>query len=174
MSCGFLMRAVAWAAASLRGRCSLRNGSALATLPSRPWYTEDGHPMRFALPPRLHRHRHEAIAIVIAIIGLGMFIGDSILGPLISYKPGEAPVADNSQALSFEAMVARPDPFPYRTPTPQFDVSGSPHYAAIARQKALAALGDGRSEDATTEFPDKSQYARRHWRYRVPDRHRVY
>ena len=38
-------------------------------------------------------------------------------------------------------MVARPDPMPYRAPTPSFDLSGPPNYAAAAKEKAQAELG---------------------------------
>jgi hypothetical protein len=129
--------------------------------------------MHFALPPRWHRHRHEAVAVAIAVVGVGMFIGDSIIGPLISHQPGD-PAADSSRALGFEAMMKRPDPFALRTPTPEFDVSGAPHYAAAARQKALAALGEAPDADAAPDAADDSRHGRRHRRTRMPDRHRVY
>ena len=38
-------------------------------------------------------------------------------------------------------LVARPNPMPYRAPTPVFDTSGQPSYAAAAKQKAQAEAG---------------------------------
>ena len=50
-------------------------------------------------------------------------------------------------------MVARPDPLPFRTPTPVFDVSGPPDYAAAAKEKAQAELGGQVDPEAVAETP---------------------
>jgi len=42
--------------------------------------------------------------------------------------------ASSSEPLAVE----KPNPFPYRTPTPNFGNAGPPSYAAIARNKARA------------------------------------
>ncbi len=122
------------------------------------------------LPPQLRQNRHEAIAVAIAAIGVGMFIGNSIIGPLVSRQIAE-PAAASSEPLSFEAMVARPDPFPYRTPTPTFETSGVPHYAAAAKEKAQAEVnGQASAADDRSPWEEQSRSRRSHWRYRVPDR----
>jgi hypothetical protein len=72
-------------------------------------------------------------------------------------------------------MAALPDPFPYRTPTPAFDASGAPGYAAAAKEKAQAELGGQPSaEDASRDAyaSDQTGSVRRApSRYRTPDRH---
>ena len=131
--------------------------------------------MRFALPPELHRHRHEAVAVAIAAIGVGMFIGTSLIGPLVSSGSVERP-PEVSSKTSFETMTALPDPFPYRTPTPTFDVSGGPSYAATAKEKAQAELGGAPSADDAwrdTYGSDQTGTIRRsRVHYPVQDRHR--
>jgi hypothetical protein len=130
----------------------------------------------FTLPPELHRHRHEAVAVAIAAIGVGMFIGTSLIGPLVSNGSVERPTEISSKP-SFEAMTALPDPLPYRTPTPAFEVSGAPSYAAAAKEKAQAELGGQPSAD---EDASRDAYAsdatgsirRTRGRYPVQDRHR--
>jgi hypothetical protein len=124
--------------------------------------------MRFALPPEFHQHRHEAVAVAIVAIGVGMFIGSSIIGPLMSHDSADRP-AETLGRATFESMMARPDPFPYRTPTPAFDVSGTPNYAAAAKDKAQAERGGPTSDDDAWQAPSKTSPGPR-WRYRVPDR----
>ena len=80
--------------------------------------------------------RHEAVAIAIAAIGVGMFIGTWVIGPAIPQGNIER-AAETTGAPSFEEMVSRPDPDPYRSATPQFDMSGAPKYGEAARQAAL-------------------------------------
>jgi hypothetical protein len=125
--------------------------------------------MRFALPPEYQQYRHEAVAVAIAAIGVGMFIGTSIIGPLVSHDSSGRP-ADLSAHTSFEAMMALPDPLPFRTPTPVFDVSGAPDYAAAAKEKAQAELGGQPSADDEGQASDQPGRGRSHWRYRLPDR----
>jgi hypothetical protein len=132
--------------------------------------------MRFALPPELHRHRHEAVAVAIAAIGVGMFIGTSLIGPLVSTDSAERPTEVSSKT-SYETMTALPDPFPYRTPTPAFDVSGAPSYAAAAKEKAQAEVGGAPSADEDawrdTNASDQTGTIRRaRGRYPMQDRHR--
>lgn len=123
------------------------------------------------LPPQLHQHRHEAVAIAIAAIGVGMAIGTWVIGPLVSRDSTDR-LVDVSDRPSFEEMAARPDPFPYRTATPEFDKSGAPNYAAAAKEKAQAELGGQPSEDdAWQNFERRDRgRGRSNWRYRVPDR----
>lgn len=127
--------------------------------------------MRLALPPELHQHRHEAVAVAIAAISVGMFIGTWVIGPAISYDSAGRAV-EQSETLSFQAMLSRPDPFPFRTPTPAFDVSGPPSYAATARERAQTELGGEPSADDPWQSPVDQPRSRSRYRYPVPDRHR--
>ena len=127
--------------------------------------------MRFTVPPKVRQHRQEAGAIAIAAIGIGMFIGSSLIGPLVSHDDVDRP-AEVSAATSFEAMTALPDPFPFRTPTPAFDVTGAPSYAAAAKEKAQAELGGQPSADGDWQAQDRApEMQSRRGRYRLPDRH---
>ena len=121
------------------------------------------------LPPHDHEHRHEAVAIAIAAIGVGMAIGTWVIGPLVTRGSADRH-ADMSGRASFEEMTARPDPFPYRTPTPEFDMSGAPSYAAAAKEKALAELGGQPSDDDAWQAENQTGRHRSNWRYRLPDR----
>ena len=125
--------------------------------------------MRFALPPEFHQHRHEAVAVAIAAIGVGMFIGTSIIGPLLSRGSTDRP-AEAFGKTTLESMLARPDPFPFRTPTPAFDTSGTPSYAAAAKEKAQTALGGQPADDDAWSAGQPARNDRSRWRYRVPDR----
>jgi hypothetical protein len=125
--------------------------------------------MRFVLPPQFHEHRHEAVAVAIACIGVGMWIGTWVIGPLVT-RGDEARPAALSEPTSFDAMTARPDPFPYRTPTPEFDASGTPSYAAIAKEKAQAELGGQTADDDDWQEENRSHRQPSFRRYRVPDR----
>ena len=73
-------------------------------------------------------------------------------------------------------MLARPDPFPYRTATPVFDSPDQTHYAEAAREKARAEIGVRRVGDPWSELQEQPTEYRGHGRghYRVPDRHAVY
>ena len=129
--------------------------------------------MAWTLPPQLHQHRHEAVAVAIAAIGVGMFIGTWIIGPAVTYETvGRA--AEQTEPMSFHAMLAQPDPSPFRTPTPAFEVSGVPSYAAAAKEKAQAALGGATSaDDGSQQFEQQApSLPRYHRSYGVFDRHR--
>jgi len=100
----------------------------------------------------------EAFAIVVALMAVGMFIGDWVIGPAIStqiFDHSPLPSATRGRA-AIDAMSARPDPSPYRTPTPAFDVPDAPHYGALARQKARAEIGGRRAERGSrSDFPEE-------------------
>src|SRR4051812_50020476 len=72
-------------------------------------------------------YRSEPLMAVMAAVAIGMFVGNWIIGPAITHNHPEAqaPVAQQERT-TFEAMVARPDPMPYRAPTPVFDTAGGP------------------------------------------------
>jgi hypothetical protein len=129
--------------------------------------------MRSLLPPQLHEHRHEAVAVAIAAIGVGMAIGTWVIGPLVSRGDVIRPM-EISERASFEKMAALPDPFPFRTPTPEFDTSGAPNYAAAAKEKALAEVGDQPPDDeGWGEQRSRGNSSRPRGRTRTPDRHSV-
>jgi hypothetical protein len=118
----------------------------------------------------------EAFAIVVALFAVGMFIGNWVIGPAIS-----TPVFDHTplssatrERAALDAMSARPDPSPYRTPTPAFGAPDNPHYGALARQRALAAIGGRRAErNSPSAFPEEARdaFAFAPAQRRVIDRH---
>lgn len=80
----------------------------------------------------------------LALVAVGMFIGHWVIAPAISYGlPDREPLrsATFERHLIDEASK-RPDPFPYRTPTPVFDASGSTNYALMAKQRAQASSSE--------------------------------
>jgi hypothetical protein len=82
---------------------------------------------------------------VMAVVAVGMFIGTWILGPAISSGPTEYAKLRSAteEKARFESAMARPDPSPYRYPTPAFDMSNGPSYGKIAKQRAQAMYGRG-------------------------------
>ena len=119
--------------------------------------------------------RSEPLMAAMAAVAVGMFVGTWILGPALTHHNPEAPApaAQQQERATFEAMVARPDPMPYRAPTPAFDTAGQPSYAAAAKEKAQAELGGQVDPDeATVEAPSYSVRSSR--AARTFDRHRVY
>ena len=123
--------------------------------------------------------RAEPLMAAMAVIAIGMFIGAWVIGPVITHDSADAPA---SQALpsqgktTFDAMVARPDPPPYRAATPAFDMTGPPNYAALAKQKAQAELGGqvADDDDGTAGFMPEAPRRSSSRYYRSLDRHRVY
>src|SRR6476620_1143411 len=107
-------------------------------------------PMRF--PQHLLKasaYRSEPLLAAMAAIAVGMFVGTWIIGPAVTRDSAEAPAPATQQRTTFDDLVARPDPMPYRAPTPVFDTSGAPSYAAAAKQKAQAELGGQTVDDAS-------------------------
>jgi hypothetical protein len=112
-----------------------------------------------------------------AAVAVGMFIGCWVIGPALTHKTGATSQASaKTESLTYEAMLARPDPFPYRSATPAFDSSGPPRYAEAAREKARAEIGGRGADDPWSELQERAMESRSHarWRYRSPDRHAVY
>jgi hypothetical protein len=104
----------------------------------------------------------EAFAIVVALIAAGMFIGNWVIGPAIStdiFEHSALPSATRGRA-TIDAMSARPDPLPYRTPTPAFDTPDAPRYGALAKERAQAEIG-GRSaaRSVQSELPEQARDA---------------
>jgi hypothetical protein len=133
-------------------------------------------PIRFTFQLlRASTIRSEPGMAALAAIAIGMFVGTWVIGPAVTRDTADTlvPAAAQDRA-SFEDMVSRPDPLPYRSATPAFDTSGPPNYGAVARAKAQAELG-GRVVD----FEDRALEPRRESRsplrdYRAFDRHRIY
>ena len=120
--------------------------------------------------------RSEPLMVALAAVAIGMFVGTWVIGPAVTHGSSDAPAPISQERTTFEAMAARPDPMPYRTATPAFDMSGPPNYAAAAKQKALAELGgqsvDGDGSEAAA--PVREPFSFRPSRSRPFDRHRVY
>jgi hypothetical protein len=114
--------------------------------------------------------RAEPLMVAIAAVAIGMFVGTWIVGPMVSSGP-MSKERETETPLSYEQMIARPDPFPYRTPTPVVEQAPT-SYAAAARQRAQSEHGERYAEDS--EAPDPWQERRSRWRASVPDRHAVH
>jgi hypothetical protein len=123
--------------------------------------------------------RSEPYMAAMAVIAVGMFIGAWVIGPAITREP-EAPAAPaqeqaqnqppaQQQPLSYQAMLSRPDPSPYRAPTPNFGSQGAPNYAEAAREKARAGLGG--EDEPVAENPRRYRASRY---YPSFDRHRAF
>jgi hypothetical protein len=118
-----------------------------------------------------------AILIAVAALGLGAILGNWVIGPAVSDNGLVRPPLHSAklEKAMIDAMSARPDPSPYRTPTPKFDVKDAPHYAEIARDRALAELGrrmaerrDAPEQDMREAFIDLPASAREAFGY-APD-----
>jgi hypothetical protein len=84
-----------------------------------------------------------------ALVAVGMFIGYWVIAPAISTDSGASRDPLRSAGSERQAIIeaaSQPDPFPYRTPTPVFDMPNAPSYAAAAKQRAQAMIG-GRGSD---------------------------
>lgn len=114
--------------------------------------------------------RAEPLMVAIAAVAAGMFVGTWIIGPMVS--AGSMPKEHGTETpLSYEQMLARPDPFPYRTPTPVVQQAQT-NYAAAARQRAQAEYGGHYAEGFDAPAPWQARRGR--WRASVPDRHAVH
>jgi hypothetical protein len=123
------------------------------------------------------RIRPEPLLNAMAAVAVGMFIGCWVIGPALTHNSDAAsPASAKTEPLTFDAMLARPDPFPYRTATPVFDNAGETRYAEAARQRARAEIGVGGVGDPWSDLQERPTEYRGHarWHYRVPDRHAVY
>jgi hypothetical protein len=117
-------------------------------------------------------YRSEPLLAALAAVAIGMFVGTWVIGPAITHNSADAPAQFSPERTTFQDMVARPDPMPYRAPTPSFDLSGRPNYAAVAKEKAQAEMGGQIADDESiAEGPSVYRSSRS---YRAFDRHRVY
>jgi hypothetical protein len=116
--------------------------------------------------------RSEPWLAAMAAVAIGMFAGAWLIGPAITRHNSDVPPQATQERTSFDDMISRPDPSPYRAATPAFDVNGAPHYAAAAKEKAQAELGGQPSDDEAPAEP--ARYPRSRGNYQAFDRHRVY
>jgi hypothetical protein len=114
--------------------------------------------------------RREPLMVAIAAVAIGMFIGTWIIGPSVSSgsmskeRSAEAP-------MSYKEMIARPDPFPYRTATPAFPQAPASDAAAV-RERAPSEYS---ARMAESEPGDPWQNLRRRSsRSYMPDRHAIH
>jgi hypothetical protein len=116
--------------------------------------------------------RAEPLMVAIAAVAAGMFVGTWVLGPMISSGPMSKEHSAIETPLPYEQMVARPDPFPYRTPTPVVEQPTATNYATTARQRAQSEYGEPYADNASPGDPWQSQRGR--GRASVPDRHAIH
>ena len=101
-----------------------------------------------------------------AALTFGIVVGNWLVGPLVSYDvmDRESLRSARHERESVAAASARPNPPPYRTPTPDFGTDSAPRYSALAKERAQAALG-GRASHwsapesdafAAPEFPSEN------------------
>jgi hypothetical protein len=124
---------------------------------------------------RVSTLRSEPGMASMAAIAVGMFVGAWLIGPAITHNSAEATAPPAQERTTFEDMVARPDPSPYRAATPAFDVSGPPHYSAAAKARARAEGGGGQIADFEPRAAEPAQAPGVSApNYHAFDRHRVY
>jgi hypothetical protein len=115
----------------------------------------------------------EPVMIGLAAVGIGILLGIWVAAPAMTGS-GTSVALDpmlRSIPMSYNDMMTRPDPFPYRTASPTFDTSGRIDYAALAKARAQAEYsGRAVGRDDMTGPPDR-QTGRTSWRSYVPDRH---
>jgi hypothetical protein len=116
--------------------------------------------------------RSEPWLAAMAAVAIGMFAGAWLIGPAITSHNSDVPAQAAQERTSFEDMISRPDPSPYRAATPAVDFNGAPHYAAAAKEKAQAELSGQPSDDGAAAEPPS--YTRSRGNYQAFDRHRVY
>ena len=116
--------------------------------------------------------RAEPLMVAIAAVAVGMFIGTWIIGPMVSQGSTSKERDTTETPLSYEQMMARPDPFPYRTPTPTVEQPAATNYAATARQNAQSGYGEYGAEASSPADPWQGR--RGNYRAAVPDRHAVH
>jgi hypothetical protein len=109
----------------------------------------------------------EVAMIGLGAVGIGILVGIWVVGPALT---GTASVASDwatrSIPMSYNDMMARPDPPPYRTATLAFDTGGRIDYAVAAKARAQFEYGRvavGDEAQQTTGRASSRSY--------IPDRH---
>jgi hypothetical protein len=108
-----------------------------------------------------------------AAVAVGMFVGAWILGPAISTGPSESTKLRSAQEekAALANTAARPDPSPYRSATPAFDVPDAPAFGKLAKERAQAALERGVPLDDEVDRQRRDWSFRGSGNYRQVDRH---
>ena len=115
-----------------------------------------------AMPSPMLRHQRSKFATLaglIAALAVGAALGNWVIGPAVSNDRIDRPPLPSAklERAMIDAMSARPDPSPYRTPTPKFDLPAAPQHAELAQKKAQAALVWRSSGHGTLEGADARQ-----------------
>jgi hypothetical protein len=107
-------------------------------------------PVFYKREPRRPKPYAEIAMLGLAAIGIGILAGIWIGGPALTgdgTKLASDPVS-RWIPLSYNDMISRPDPSPYRSATPNFAASGQIDYAASAKARAQAETsGQGTRDD---------------------------
>ena len=118
------------------------------------------------LNPEKPKPHAEAVMVGLAAVGIGILLGIWVAGPALT---GTGTVASDrsmrSWAMSYQDMIARPDPPPYRTATLAFDAGGRIDYAAAAKAGAKFEYGRVADDDTgrqTTGRAPRNPFADRH------------
>jgi hypothetical protein len=136
--------------------------------------------MRSSLLDTERRHPDEIWLKVMAMVAVGMFVGAWVLGPFFNRSTAGRGPLDSATSLqqALEDASRRPDPSPYRTPTPAFEQVET-HYAAAAKARAQASVGLPSAGQQISEVPEafrqwpaeEAPAPRRQWRASSFDRH---
>ena len=111
----------------------------------------------------------------LAAIGIGILAGVWIGGPALT-GDGTRLASDPVTRwipMSYNEMIQRPDPSPYRSATPTFDTSGQIDYAASAKARAQAETR-GQSARDDGDRPISEQQSGRAASRSTMDRHAVH
>jgi hypothetical protein len=108
-----------------------------------------GRSLRFALI---------SVAVAATSLAAGAVTGSAVIGPAMS-TDGSGAQAPRWAASSEPLTVEKPNPFPYRTPTPNFGNVAPPANAAAARAKARARASARAMRHISRPVRDFSRYA---------------
>jgi hypothetical protein len=118
----------------------------------------------------------EPVMFGLAAVGIGILLGIWVAAPALTGS-GTSVALDPTQrsiSMSYNDMMARPDPFPYRVASPSFNTGGQIDYAAAAKARAQAeTTGRGAAGDDATDPWDRQTTGRASRSY-VPDRHSIH
>ena len=83
-----------------------------------------------------------------AAVAVGMFVGAWLIGPAITARQQRRAARRRRRSgPASRTWFHGPTRRPIAPPTPAFDLNGSPHYAAAAKEKAQAELGGQPGDD---------------------------
>ena len=113
----------------------------------------------------------EATMIGLAAVGIGILVGIWVVGPALTGTGTVASdwTATRSIPMSYNDMIARPDPLPYRTATLAFDNGSRVDYAIAAKARAKSEYGRVAVSDETPW--NEQTTGRASSRSYAPDRH---